>query len=443
MKKSLRQIIRVVGIILFFHIPIYVLGQGLEKTFGGTGNDNGLSVQQTTDGGYITTGITESFGSGDNDVYLIKTNNYGDTLWTKTFGGTDSDDGYSVQQTSDEGYIIAGHTESFGYGSYDVYLIRTNNNGDTLWTKTFGGAEGDLGKFVQQTTDGGFIITGQTISFGNGLWDIYLIKTDNNGDTLWTKTFGGTDWEKGYSVQQTTDGGYIITGTTLSFGSGNDDVYLIKTDSYGDTLWTKTFGGTDSDEGRSVQQTSDGGYIITGWTGSFGNGSYDVYLIRTDNYGDTLWTKTIGGSGWDRGYSVQQTTDEGYIITGWTDSFGIGGPDLYLIKTDNNGDTLWTKTFGGTDYDIGMSVQKTSNGGYIITGHTYSYGMGGSDVYLIKTNGNGNTVSIIDISGINPNRKLIKTIDFLGRDINPLKNVPYIEIYDDGTYQKKMILDNH
>jgi hypothetical protein len=348
------------------------------KKIGGSRTDLGYSVQQTTDGGYIITGYTDSFGAGYVDVWLIKTNSSGDTLWTKTFGGSGYDYSCSVQQTTDRGYIITGYTNSFGT-FFDVWLVKTNSSGDTLWTKTFGGSGIDEGYSVQQTTDGGYIITGYTESFGAGRGDVWLIKTNSSGDTLWTKTFGGISSETSNSVQQTTDGGYIITGTT-----GYGDVWLIKTNSSGDTLWTKTFGGSGIDEGYSVQQTTDGGYIITGYTNSFGT-FFDVWLIKTNSSGDTLWTKKIGGSGTDLGYSVQQTTDGGYIITGWTNSFGTGYIDIWLIKTNTSGDTVWTKTFGGREWDVSRSVQKTTDGGYIITGWTNSFGADSADVWLIKT----------------------------------------------------------
>ena len=308
-----------------------------QKTFGGANYDYGYSIQQTTDGGYIIAGETESFGAGDYDVYLIKTTANGDTLWTKTFGGANYDYGYSVQQTADGGYIIAGTTESFGTGGYDFYLIKTDANGDTLWTKTFDGISDDYGNHVQQTADGGYVIAGTTGNYPTT--DFYLIKTTANGDTLWSKTFGGTNYDWCNSVKHTADGGYIIVGETENFGAGNLDVYLIKTDANGVTLWSKTFGGTSDDYGYSIQQTTDGGYIIAGNTESFGAGGYDFYLIKTTANGDTLWTKTFGGTYDDYCFSVQQTTDGGYIIAGETESFGAGNGDVYLLKTDANGNS--------------------------------------------------------------------------------------------------------
>ncbi|MFH1319235.1 MAG: T9SS type A sorting domain-containing protein [Bacteroidota bacterium] len=385
-----------VGVLLTIQFIIIInqsyAQQTFQKTFGGIDEDWGYSVQQTAEGGYIITGYTKSFGAGLNDVYLVKTNSSGDTLWTKTYGGTNEDYGYSVQQTADGGYIITGSTQSFGAGWVDVYLVKTNNSGDTMWTRTYGGTGWEYGYSVRQTADWGYIITGYTNSFGAGLNDVYIVKTDSTGDTLWTKTYGGADNDIGYFVQQTTDGGYIITGYTYSFGAGWVDVYLVKTDSNGDTMWTKTYGGTNNDYSYSVRQTTDGGYIITGRTYSFGVGNSDVYLIKTGSTGGILWTKTFGGTSNNAGYSVQQTSDGGYIIAGFTSSFGAGLNDVYLVKTDSTGDTLWTKTFGGTSTDDGKSVQQISDGGYIITGYTKSFGAGLNDVYLIKIDSNGNSV---------------------------------------------------
>jgi hypothetical protein len=322
------------------------------KTFGGSDDDRGFSVQQTSDGGYVITGWTDSFGAGALDLWLIKTNEFGDTLWTKTFGSSTSDHGNSIQQTFDGGYIIAGNTAS----PADAWLIKTDANGDTLWTKTFGGIDGDGSNSVQQTTDGGYIVAGGTVTLGQT--DIWLIKTDANGDTLWTKIFGGTGNDDGASVQQTTEGGFIISGTM------NGNTALIKTNEFGDTLWTRTFWGL-GDVGSSVKQTPDGGYIVASSVTSLSGDPFN--LIKTDANGDTLWTKNFGvGVG-----SVQLTSDGGYIVPKHTG---------HLIKTDANGDTMWTKLLLNAGL---LSSVQTTDGGYVITGYTENH-IGSPDVPLIK-----------------------------------------------------------
>jgi len=345
------------------------------KTFGGTEADMGYAVQQTSDGGYIIVG--HSFSGGGPDVWLIKTDYYGNEEWNKKVEG-----GYgrSVQQTSDGGYIIT------GYQGADLLLIKTGSTGNKEWSKTYGGSSWDEGNSVQQTKDGGYIVTGYQWVYGS-VQEVYLLKTDADGNKQWDKTFGGGNIDIGYSVQQTTDGGYIITGYTWSYGPGYLNVWLIKTDGNGNKQWDKTFGGPYSQIGYSVRQTTDGGYIITGFTDYHQATNYDVWLIKTDASGNQEWEKTFGGAEEDQGRSVWQTADDGYIITGETESFGAGDKDVWLIKTDADGDEEWNQTFGGADEDIGMAVQQTIDRGYIIAGKTRSYGAGNVDFWLIKIGG--------------------------------------------------------
>jgi hypothetical protein len=302
------------------------------KTYGRTGYDEAYSVQQTSDGGYIVAGRTSD------NIFLIKTDASGNVQWAKTYGGPSSDVASSVQQTSDGGYIVAGRTLSFGAGNYDAFLVKTDANGNLQWAKTYGRTYADYASSVQQTSDGGYIVAGYTNSFGAGMSDIFLIKTDANGDIIWAKTYGGTSGDNAYSVQQTSDGGYIVAGRTASFGAGGTDIFLIKTDANGNIIWAKTYGGTYDDWAYSVQQTSDGGYILAGYTDSFYAVRLDIFLIKTDANGNIIWAKTYGGTSGDNAYSVQQTSDGGYIVAGYTNSFGAGWTDAFLIKTDENGD---------------------------------------------------------------------------------------------------------
>jgi parallel beta-helix repeat protein len=354
------------------------------KTFGGVSDDLGYSIQQTKDGGYIIAGITDWTGDKGN-AWLIKTDSNGNEEWDKTFGGSDLDGACSVQQTKDEGYIIVGTTSSYGKGNSDVWLIKTDSNGNEEWDKTFGGRYNDSAILVQQTSDEGYVIIGTTDSYGAGYSDIWLIKTDSEGKKEWDKTFGGSSFDMGNSVQQTSDEGYIIIGNTFSYGDGTGDAWLIKTDSDGNKEWNKTFGGSNGDWGYSIQQTSDDGYIITGYTESYGYGG--AWLIKTDSNGNEEWNETFGGPDYDYGLSVQQTKDGGYIIVGEMYSYGAGEDDVWIIKTDSNGNEEWKKTIGGSGNDVGLSVQQTEDNGYIIVGGTKSYGAGECDVWLIKIEG--------------------------------------------------------
>jgi hypothetical protein len=278
-------------------------------------------------------GWTSSFSAGDWDCYLVKTDSLGDTLWTRVYGSDGDDRAYSVRQTSDGGYIIAGSSNSFGQGDLDVYLVKTDSQGDTLWTRIYGGIDISEAYSIRLTSGNGYIIVGYTTSPITMSYEFYVLRTSSVGDSLWARTYGGTDNDWARAIQLTADGGYIIAGYTYSFGAGNLDVYLVKINFLGDTLWTHTYGGVGEDRAYSVQQTTNGGYIVAGITRSFGVGDQNIYLIRTDSMGDTLWTGIYGGEGGESAYAIEQTADEGYIIAGETDSFGAGTTDCYVIKT--------------------------------------------------------------------------------------------------------------
>jgi hypothetical protein len=259
--------------------------------------------------------------------------------WNKTFGGSDFESASSVQQTADGGFILAGCTESYGAGEEDAWLVKTDPDGNMEWEKTFGGSDFEVAASVQQTTDGGFILAGWTVPCLCGYCDPYeksdvlLVKTDPDGNMEWEKTFGGSDFDWGLAVQQTADSGYILCGyTTTCYGScsylDDFDVLLVKTDPDGNMEWNKIFGGTGRDEAYSVQQTAGGGFILAGCTDSYGAGEEDVWLVKTNSKGNKQWDMTFGGSDFDGAKSLQQTADGGYILAGETKSYGTVNVEL-------------------------------------------------------------------------------------------------------------------
>jgi len=381
------------------------------KTFGGIYNDYITSIQQTSDGGYIIGGYTDSFTTifttGNFDALIVKLDSSGNISWSKTIGGTNIDDVYSIQQTSDGGYIIGGDTTSFGAGNNDLLIVKLDSSGNISWLKTIGGTNDDYISSIQQTSDGGYIIGASTASFGAGSYDAFIVKLDSSGNISWSKTIGGTNNDSISSIQQTSDGGYIIGGSTASFGAGNYDAFIVKLDSSGNISWSKTIGGTNIDDVYSIQQTSDGGYIVGGYTNSFGAGNDDALIVKLDSSGNISWSKTIGGTNYDDVYSIQQTSDGGYIIGASTASFGAGNDDGLIVKLDSSGNISWSKTIGGTNYDDVYSIQQTSDGGYIIGASTASFGAGVDDGLIIKLDSSGNCSNCSFIQSVNPTVTLV------------------------------------
>ena len=369
---------------------------GWMKTYGGDQADGGYQILSTSDDGYIIVGRTASLGNEAGDIWLLRTDASGDTLWTRTYGGENSDGSWCIHETSEGGYIIAGITESFGAGNSDVWLLKTDENGDTIWSKTYGEENYDAAFSIDQTADDGYIITG----YKDGVEDeesgyaheynLWLLKIDSNGDTSWTRTYGDENTlDMGNCVRQTDDGGYIIAGSALYSEATFTSVVLMKTDENGDSLWTYRTGA----QLMCVLQTADDAYVAAGIKRA------DLVLLKVGEAGNLLWEHTWGASGYgnDWGACLQETSDGGYIITGtyaiifYTDGTSEDG-DAWLLKTDAQGDTLWTRTYGSNPMrDDGLWVQQTSDGGYIITGITETYGhrKDDRDLWLIKTDEHG------------------------------------------------------
>ncbi|MDX1701135.1 MAG: T9SS type A sorting domain-containing protein [Melioribacteraceae bacterium] len=354
------------------------------KTYGGIEWEIGYEVQETSDGGFIISGVTNSFGGGSNDFYLIKTDANGDTLWTKTYGGAGTETAYSVFQTADGGYVIAGKIREVGQTYTDVYIIRTNSSGDTLWTRIYGNGDTDEANSVIQTEgDGYYVMVGNTRSFGPGNSMIYFMEVSPTADTMWQQYYGGSANDYGQEVIETEDG-YAIIGSTANFGAGSFDAWIIRVDWDYNIIWSKTIGGSQSDDGYSIKQLTNGDFIGAGRTKSFGQGDFSFLIFRLSSGGDSLWAKVYGGTAKDQCTSVKQALGGGIIAAGSTESFGAGNTDWYIVRTDVNGNSLWTKTIGGIADDECHSVAITSDGGYVLTGSTKSYGSGAADLWLVK-----------------------------------------------------------
>jgi hypothetical protein len=360
------------------------------RMYGGNLYDYAYFVQQTSDGGYIIAGETHSDGGGEQDAWLIRLDANGDTLWTETYGAEGEDRAWSVYQTSDEGFIFTGITASASLGAQgrDLWLVRTDSDGDTLWTRIYGfpdgGELGENGNRILFTEDGGYFVAGYTESQGAGDMDVWLLRTDSLGDTLWTQTFGGTDDEGAVCMEWTQDYALILSGVCFD-NTGNYDALLMKCDTLGTEEWTKIYGGPGYDDCYGLACTEDGGYILTG-EAAHGVGQGDLWLLKTDAVGETLWTKTFGSTLKDYGLAVKQTLDHGYIIAGM---HGFHGDDAWLIRTNVNGDSLWAVRYGGPSVENFWHVQLTSDSGYIAVGAAYVVGSG-YQAYALKTGPDAN-----------------------------------------------------
>ena len=367
-------------------------GITFEKTYGRLEIDGGHSVDQTSDGGYIVAGYVD-WTSGDTlaNLYLIRTDSLGDTLWTRTYG-SDSVEfvGHSVRHTYDGGYFIVGYVEPGIHGASDIPVWKFGPDGDLEWEKVFGNPLQECGYVGQQTTDGGYMIMGVSTTIQP--WQAYLIKTDSLGDTLWSSMLGFPYSTAGRSGEQTEDGGYIVTGDAFL-----DPVYgmlLMKASSTGWPEWQKYYDLTPMrDSPRSVGQTTDGGYIVAGYSWDWHLENSQIYLLKTDEWGEEVWMRTYErGMFADEGHSVCQTYDGGYVIAGCTAPFAPENKDVYVIKTDSLGVVLWDTVFGTLGPDEGRSIQQTADSGYIVAGSATPQVGKRSEVYLVKLDKGGHVI---------------------------------------------------
>ncbi|MHA2060467.1 MAG: hypothetical protein ACW976_06795 [Candidatus Ranarchaeia archaeon] len=345
------------GFLPSFLLSAKAIGQW-NFSYGGSGYEQGLSVVRCADDGYAMTGYTNSSGSGDFDVYLVRTNSTGHLLWNRTYGGSDIDYGYQVAQTPDGGFLIASQTESYGVGGSDVWLIRTNGAGIHL---------------------------GITLGFNANSSDLWLIRTDAFGNHLWNSTIGGQDTDRCYStntVVECTNGDIAVAGYSLSYGPGGSDFWLVRTDNSGHVQWNQTYGGAELDRALSLIQCNDGGFALAGITKSFGAGDLDLWIVRTDPLGNHVWNQTWGGAIPDRGEDLVERADGSIVVAGSTSNFGAGGADFLLVCFNTTGHQLWNITVGGPNQETAQGVIKLGNLAYVLAGHTSS--SGSSDFWLTR-----------------------------------------------------------
>jgi hypothetical protein len=387
-----------------FLLPAFVLSGfgvnaqssiGFQKSFTGVGGNAAYSIAETADGGFIATGRTGGYDLSGSDVSLIKLDMNGGMEWAKTYGGSNEDQGLAVLQTFDGGFMISGNSKSSGNNLGDAYLVKTDAAGNVLWSKTYGGTYADMGLSVQQTQDSGFIVCGYTVTDtipAPGTIDLLIFKTDLNGTLTWGKHYGGVKNEIGSSIRQTPDGGYIATGISSSFSNGNPNVLLLKTDSIGNVLWSKTYGGSNYDIGSSVRRTGSGEYVIVGYTQSYsGNNNNQIYLLKTTVAGNLLWSKTYGAASYSDASDFSETKDGGYTIIGRKTATFYWQFQLYVIKTDSTGHEEWAKSYGDAYVSAGYSIRQSDDKGYVIAGHRQDTIHAETKMYLIKTDSLGNT----------------------------------------------------
>ena len=380
-----------------------------QKSFGGSESEFGSSIAQTSDGGYISIGSTDSseiipFGNyhGNGDVYVVKTNNIGNIEWQKTIGGSESDVGTSVIQTLDNCYIISGRTDSsdgdftLNQGLSDCFMIKLDFLGNIIWQRTFGGSQRDELYDLCQANDDGFILAGLTrssdgqVSQNQGLSDGWVIKTNALGFIEWEKSLGGSSIEFIVDIITTSDNGYVFVGLTNSNdgdilqNQGDTDAWIVKLNNTGTTEWQKTYGGSGYDALLSIQQTTDGGYITCGESesndGNLSNnsGATDSWILKLNASGEVLWNTVYGGPNDDSFNQIVQTTSGDFVFGGKAEDFDSnpnkneGYGDCWIVKMSSNGDLIWSTFFGGSNFDNLSSMIKTVDNGYIFVGSSKS-----------------------------------------------------------------------
>lgn len=383
----MKRLVLLGGILLYGWRDVAV-AQTWARTYGGGQVEVASSVQATADGGFVVAGYTESFGAGGTDAWVLRLDAEGDPVWQAAFGGSSSDLAYAVRVTSDGGFVLCGYTSSStAGGDARAWVFRLNADGGLLWQKTYGpGVAYD----VQPTPDGGFVVVGTTTAFGAAGLDVWVLRLDPQGDIIWQKRYGGGGSDIGYSVRVTSDGGFVVAGFTTSFGAGSYDAWVLRLDALGTVLWQRAYGGGLQDWAYSVDGTPDGGFVVAGYTESFGAGRSDVWVVKLDASGSIQWTATYGDTADDYAYAVRALPDGGFIIAGYTTSFGaVYLGDFWVLRLGSDGAIVWQKRYGGVSYDWAYAVDRMPDEGFVVAGMSQSFNALNRDVWVVRTDGAG------------------------------------------------------
>lgn len=355
------------------------------NAYGGTGTEWAYSLQQTADGGYVLSGPSSTASAGGYDFWIAKLDADGALTWTRSYGGASDDVPNAMRQTADGGYVLAGRTQSYGAGGFDLWVVRLDASGNRLWQRSYGGTGSyDTCYALREDADGNLYLAGWTNSYGAGNIDFWVLKLDASGASLWQRAFGGTNNDFPYAMCLAPEGGVVVAGATASYGAGGNDVWVIQVDASGNRVWQKAYGGSGHDTAFAVDTTADGGYIVAGRTESFGAGSADFWVLKLDATGTLAWQRTYGGSALDWAFAIRQTADGGYLVAGQTLSFGAGAEDAWILKLDTAGAVEWQRAYGGTSLDYAYTVAPAADGSFLVGGVTGSFGSGSYDALVLK-----------------------------------------------------------
>ncbi len=377
-----------------------------EQVLTAPGYETVAGLIRTFDGGLLHIGSTTSFGAGEYDVYLLKMDSAENIEWIRSYGGALDDVGSQVRQLPDSGYLITAATKSFGMGAYDGYVIRTDAQGNILWQRVVGGPQDDVLSRAVVVDDTTFVFAGFSKSIGAGDADCWVMEMNDGGDTLWTKVFGGAKYDAIVTVNPAS-GGLIFSGRTATVSGLFFNALIFKTDFDANIQWLHVYGGPGSAEAMYIRETADQGFLATGASNSFaGGGNHDVFAVKTDSAGNLDWARLYGGANVDASYDILQNPDGGYTLVGFTESYNaitprLAGPaavqaggdsaNVFLVRIDAAGDTIWSRAIGGNQFDEGYNIVPWDTNGCLVSAYTASFsGSDTTDVFMIRVDGQGN-----------------------------------------------------